>query len=81
MKTKIVRAWTDLSRKLIAFLATGVTATGVIYVLSLVGVTIDQGLASAIAIAVSALAGYLTTDVVKVPQELEPVPGSHVNVI
>lgn len=74
VKVTLVRVWSDLSRKLLAFLATGLTGTGVIAALAYFGVHVDPGLAGLIVTFVSAAAGYLVKEVTVVEAaEIEPV--------
>jgi hypothetical protein len=63
VKETLVRVWSDLSRKLLAFLATGLTSTGVIAVLAYLGVHIDTTLATLIVTVLSGAAGYLVKEV------------------
>jgi len=63
VKVTLVRVWSDLSRKLLAFLATGLTSTGVIAVLAYVGVHIDPSVATLIVTVLSAAAGYIVKEV------------------
>ena len=58
VKVTIKRRWNDVSRKLLAFLATGLTSTGLIAGLAYAGIHIDPTLASLLVVIVSALAGY-----------------------
>ena len=67
VRGKIVRAWTDLSRKLIAFAATGLTSSGIIYAASLIGIDVPEALAPVIVVLLSTVAGYLISDVAEVP--------------
>jgi putative flippase GtrA len=66
-KATITRAWNDLSRKLIAFLATGLTASGLLFVLNYLGITIPEALATTIVVVISSLAGYLKSEVLPTP--------------
>jgi hypothetical protein len=59
VKVTIKRAWNDVSRKLIAFLATGLTSTGLIAGLAYAGIHIDAPLATLLVVVVSAAAGYV----------------------
>jgi hypothetical protein len=59
VKVTIKRAWNDVSRKLIAFLATGLTSTGLIAGLAYAGIHIDAPLATLLVVVISALAGYI----------------------
>ena len=58
----IKRNWANLAPKLIAFLATGLTASGLLYVLSAFSVTIAPELAVILVGAVSSLAAYIQRD-------------------
>lgn len=62
IKVKITRAWTNLSPKLWAFLATGLSASLVITFAGYFGIEIPEGLASTIVVVVAAIAGYLKSD-------------------
>lgn len=72
----ITRAWHDLAPKLLAFLASGLTASLLIAVASALGLEIPVELANAIVLAVGALAGYFVKDnatgAVAVVAEAEP---------
>lgn len=59
---RIKRAWQNLAPKLVAFLATGVSASLVLQVASSFGFTIEPGLASVIAVVVGTIAGYIKSD-------------------
>lgn len=63
---KVRRAWSDLAPKLLAFLATGLTASGLVTLAAYFGFVLDVGLASALVVAVSAIAGYFVKDNVTV---------------
>lgn len=69
IKTVIVsvikRAWHDLEPKLVAFLATGLTATAVIACADYVGIHLDPSLASLIVLVVCGLAGYVKSSTTK----------------
>jgi len=58
----VARAWAALAPKLIAFLATGLTTSGVIALLALFGVTLKPELAVLIVGAVSTFAAWLLRD-------------------
>jgi len=74
VKVTLVRVWSDLSRKLLAFLATGLTSTGVIAVLAYAGVHIEPSLATLIVTVLSGAAGYLVKEVAVVERsELEVI--------
>lgn len=62
VKVRITRAWTKLAPKLIAFLATGLTASGLIAFLAELDIVIPTGLASTIVTVVAAIAGYIKSD-------------------
>ena len=76
-KNIIHRAWNDLEPKLIAFLATGLTASGLIWVADYVGFHLTSPEAALIVVLVSTIAGYIkasTTTVLPVTPVLVPVP-------
>lgn len=62
IKTPIVRAWTNLAPKLLAFFATGLSATIIIQVAATFGYAIEPGLAAVIATVVGTIAGYIKKD-------------------
>jgi hypothetical protein len=62
MTTVLTRAWTALAPKLIAFLAAGLTSSGLIYVATLFHVTISAPLAVIIVGGVSTVAAYIQRD-------------------
>lgn len=70
--TIIQRAWHDLEPKLIAFLATGLTATAIISGADYVGIKLDPSLASLIVLVVAGLAGYVKSSTTKVTVENPP---------
>ena len=78
--TVLKRAWTDLEPKLIAFLATGLTATAVVSAADYVGVHLPDGLAALIVLLVGGVAGYVKSSTNKVdvpvdaPVEVVPAP-------
>jgi hypothetical protein len=75
VKVTLVRVWSDLSRKLLAFLATGLTSTSVIAVLAYLGVHIETSLATLIVTVLSGAAGYIVKEVAIVDRsELEVTP-------
>ena len=80
--TVLKRAWTDLEPKLLAFLATGLTATAVVSAADYVGVHLPDGLAALIVLLVGGVAGYVksSTNKVDVPAEVVPVPVAAVTV-
>lgn len=59
---KVTRAWKALAPKLVAFLATGLTASTVIAVLHAVGIELDPGFAAYAVTIVSAVASYVVKD-------------------
>lgn len=61
-KLVIERTWHDLSPKLLAFLATGLTGTLLINLLGYVNVHISNGTATLIVLIVSTVAGYLVKE-------------------
>lgn len=70
VKTVSRRAWLDLEPKLIAFLATGLTVTGVIKAAEYAGVHISADQASLAVVIISAIAGYIkkSTSTQEIPQ-------------
>ena len=70
------RAWNDLEPKLLAFLATGLTATAVVSAADYVGVHLPDGLAALIVLLVGGIAGYVksSTNKVDAPVEVGPAP-------
>jgi hypothetical protein len=58
-KNVITRAWHDIEPKLLAFLATGLTATALIAAADYVGIHLPDGLASLIVLIVGGIAGYI----------------------
>jgi hypothetical protein len=68
IKNPIPRAWSDLAPKLVAFLATGLTASAVIQVGTYFGIDVEPGLASVIVVVVGSIAGYFKTDKVALPE-------------
>ena len=76
--TVLKRAWSDLEPKLLAFLATGLTATAVVSAADYVGVHLPDGLAALIVLLVGGVAGYVksSTNKVDVPAEVVPAPTS-----
>lgn len=59
---KITRAWSAIAPKLVAFLATGLTSSGLIWALQLAGLTLSAELASTIVLGVSSVAAYIQRD-------------------
>ena len=79
-KNIIHRAWNDLEPKLIAFLATGLTASGLIWVADYVGFKLTAPEAGLIVLLVGTIAGYIkasTTTVLPV----SPIPVAPVAVL
>ena len=71
------RDWTDLESKVLAFLATGLTATAVVSAADYVGVHLPDGLAALIVLVVGGIAGYVksSTNKVETPVvEVVPAP-------
>ena len=68
------RAWTDIEPKLVAFLATGLTATAVVSAADYVGVHLPDGLAALIVLLVGGIAGYIKSSTNKVDAPVEVVP-------
>jgi len=66
----LIRAWTQLAPKLVAFLATGLTASGLIWVLQLAGITISAELAAILVGGIASVAAYIQRD-----RLLELAPG------
>ena len=66
-KSVITRDWNDLEPKLIAFLATGLTATALIQFAGYAGFALTPALASLIVVCVSAIAGYVKKSSQTVP--------------
>ena len=72
-KNIIHRAWNDLEPKLIAFLATGLTASGLIWVADYVGFHLTSPEAALIVVLVSTIAGYIKASTTTV-LPITPVP-------
>lgn len=70
MTTTILRLWTALAPKLVAFLATGLTASGLLLALQLVGLQISPTLAALIVGGISSTAAFIRRD-----RLLELAPG------
>ena len=68
-KNVLTRAWHDIEPKLLAFLATGLTATALIAAADYVGIHLPDGLASLIVLIVGGIAGYIKSSTVKVPTD------------
>lgn len=58
----LVRAWRELAPKLVAFLATGLTASGLLWALQLVGVSISAELAALLVAGIASVAGVIQRD-------------------
>jgi hypothetical protein len=65
IKTVTRRAWSDIEPKVLAFLATGLSAGLVTEAANYVGVDINPGLAVVIATCVASIAGYLKKSTAK----------------
>lgn len=80
---RIKRAWNRLAPKVLAFFATGVSATVVIQFADTFGYVIEPGAAAAIAIVVATVAGYFKTDtaLVEASTLVESAPVATVEVI
>lgn len=76
MKTKLLRAWSDLAPKLVAFLGTSAAVTGLIALLAAFGIVIDPITAGALVTVIGSVVGYLVPDKVALP--LEPAPNGAV---
>jgi len=70
------RDWNDIEPKLLAFLATGLTATAVVSAGDYVGLHIPVGLAMLVVMVVGAVAEYIksSTTKINVPVEVVPAP-------
>ncbi|TIH34985.1 hypothetical protein [Subtercola vilae] len=90
-KVTITRELKNLAPKVLTFLATGVTASGLAYVLGTAGITLTPALTSLLVVLISAVAGYLKADTtllsggLPVSTTTAPVapvslPGAHVDV-
>lgn len=66
----LIRSWKQLAPKLIAFLATGLTASGLLWALQLVGITISAELATILVGGIASVAAFIQRD-----QLLELAPG------
>lgn len=65
MKVFLTRAWYKLAPKVLTFLATGLTASGLVLVADkYFNFTIEPGIAGFIVTAISFVAGYIKTDTV-----------------
>lgn len=74
--TVLKRAWTDLEPKVVAFLATGLTATAVVSAADYVGVHLPDGLAALVVLIVGGIAAYVksSTNKVDAPADVVPAP-------
>ena len=81
--TVLKREWHDLEPKLVAFLATGLTATALVSAADYVGVHLPDGIAALIVLIVGGIAGYIksSTSKVTVPVEVVPVATEVVPVV
>ena len=70
------RDWNDIEPKLLAFLATGLTATAVVSAGDYVGIHIPVGLAMLVVMVVGAVAEYIKSSTSKVTVPVEVVPAS-----
>lgn len=71
VKVKVIRAWNKLAPKLIAFLATGLSASSIIAIADeYFDVTLPLGLTGLIVTIVSTVAGYLKADTAEIPPTL-----------
>lgn len=77
LKTVTRRAWHDLEPKLIAFLASGLTATGLVEAAKYAGITLDPGQAGLVVLIVGGIAGYIKSSTSKTEV---PAPTSSVTV-
>jgi hypothetical protein len=74
IKTVTRRAWHDLEPKLIAFLASGLTATGLVEAAKYAGITLDPGQAGLVVLIVGVVAGYIKASTAKTEIPAEPTP-------
>jgi len=58
-KNVIKRAWNDLEPKVIAFLATGLTVSGLLWAADYVGIHVTQAQAGLAVLVISGIAGYV----------------------
>lgn len=74
VKTVAKRAWHDIEPKVLAFLATGVTAGLVVEAGDYAGIHVSPALAVLVSTVVAAVAGYVkkSTSVSEVPQVPQP---------
>ena len=68
------RDWNDIEPKLLAFLATGLTATAVVSAADYVGIHLPDGLAALVVLIVGGIAGYVKSSTNKVDTTVEVVP-------
>lgn len=68
VKTVTRRAWHDLEPKVLAFLATGLTVTGVIAAADYAGVHVSADQASLAVVIISAIAGYIKKSTTTIEQ-------------
>jgi flagellar motor component MotA len=71
MKTRLIRAWSDLAPKLIAFLGTSAAVTGLIALLASFGIVLDPVTAAAVVAILGSVVGYLVPDKVALPLQPE----------
>lgn len=69
MKTRLIRAWSDLAPKLVAFLGTSAAVTGLIALLAAFGIILDPITAAAIVTILGTVVGYLVPDKIVTPLE------------
>lgn len=69
MKTRLIRAWSDLAPKLVAFLGTSAAVTGLIALLAAFGIVIDPITAGALVTIIGTVVGYLVPDKIVTPLE------------
>jgi len=74
------RAWHDIEPKVLAFLATGLTAGLVTEAANYVGVNINPGLAVVISTCVASIAGYIKKSTTKSEAPAPVVPSAPVEV-
>ena len=70
------RDWNDIEPKLLAFLATGLTATAVVSAGDYVGLHIPVGLAMLVVMVVGAVAEYIKSSTSKVSVPVDVVPAT-----
>jgi len=74
--TVLKRDWNDIEPKLLAFLATGLTATAVVSAGDYVGIHIPVGLAMLVVMVVGAVAEYIKSSTTKVSVPVDVVPAT-----